>query len=157
MIKIWLTGKNGIGNYTMIDDEDVYRVTQYPWHLHKHGYAAASINGKHVMMHTFLYNGEPCRHVDHKNRNPLDNQKSNLRAATFGGNLSNSAPRFGRKYKGVYEEKHKKFKRFHAHATKDRKNYSFGRYHTPEEAAKAYDEGIKKLRGEFAYLNFPNE
>lgn len=159
MIKIWLTGNNGRGLYAMIDDEDVTRITEYAWHLHKYGYAAATIDGKHVMMHAFVYNGMPCKHVDHKNRNRLDNQKDNLRPSTFSENLSNSSPRFGRKYKGVYEEMHKKLgtKRFHAYATKDHKMHSFGRYHTAEQAAYAYDIGIKKLRGEFAYLNFPNE
>lgn len=157
MIKIWLTGKNGRGSYAMIDDEDAQRVTEYAWHLHKHGYAGASINGKHVMMHIFVYNGLPCKYIDHKNRNRLDNQKINLRPSTLSDNLSNSASRYGKKYKGVYEEKHKKLRRFHAHATKDRKMYSFGRYLTAEEAARAYDKGIKELRGEFAYLNFPDE
>lgn len=157
MIKIWLTGKNGIHSYALIDDEDVNRITAYPWHLHKKGYAAATINGKQVMMHAFLYDGPECEYIDHKNRNRLDNQKTNLRPSKFSDNLSNSAARFGRKYKGVYEEKHKKLRRFHAHANKDGKSYSFGRYLTAEEAALAYDKGIKKLRGEFAYLNFPDE
>lgn len=157
MAKIWLTGNYGRGTFAIVDDVDVMRLIEYPWFLHKHGYAVTNIDGKQVTMHQFLYTGEPCEYIDHKNRIRLDNQKSNLRPSTFSQNLSNSAPRFGRKYKGVYEEKHKKFKRFHAQATKDGKRYSFGRYHSAEEAAKAYDEGIKELRGEFAYLNFPND
>lgn len=156
MIKIWLTGKSGLNNYVIIDSDDVERVTEYPWHLHKYGYAVASINGKSITLHRFITNAPPDQFVDHINRNRLDNRKSNLRFCTFEENLSNSNPRFNKKYKGVYEEKHKKFKRFHAQATKDGKRYSFGRYHTAEEAAHAYDANIVILRGEYAYINFPN-
>ena len=155
MIRIWLTGKNGRDIYALIDDDDVGRVTEYPWSMHKYGYATTNINGKPTPLHRFITNASAGQFVDHINRNRLDNRKSNLRFCTFEENLSNSNPRFGRKYKGVYEEKNGKPKRFHAKATKDRKLYSFGRYYTAEEAARAYDKGIKSLRGEFAYLNFP--
>lgn len=157
MIKIWLTGENGKGFYALIDDQDVQRVTEHAWSLHKKGYARASINGEPVPMHRFIMNASPKQIIDHKNLNRLDNQKSNLRFATFNQNLGNSQPRNGRKYKGVYEEKHKKLKRFHAHATHNGKRYSFGRYLTAAEAALAYDKGITELRGEFAWLNFPDK
>lgn len=155
MVKIWLTGKNGKGFFALIDDDDVSRVTEYPWHLHKKGYATANIDGKQVSLHKFIADVPSEQIIDHKNMNRLDNQKNNLRIATFSQNLSNSNPRFGRKYKGVYEEKHKKFRKFHAQAMVNGKRHSFGRYLTVEEAARAYDEGILKLRGEFARLNFP--
>ncbi len=155
MIKVWLTGKNGKNSYAIIDDDDVQRITEYPWSLHKYGYACTNIDGKQVPMHRFVTDAPPRQYVDHKNMNKLDNRKENLRFCTFNQNLSNTKPRFDRKYKGVYEEKHKKLRRFHAYARVDNKVYSFGRYLTAEEAALAYDKNMRVLRGEFAYLNFP--
>lgn len=155
MVKIWLTGKNGKGFFTLIDEEDISEVTEYPWHLHKTGYAVANIDGVITPLHKFLVKTPKGMYTDHINRNTLDNRRSNLRVCTFAENLVNTPPRNGKKYKGVYEEKHKKYKRFHAHATVDGRRISFGRYLTAKEAAIAYDKNIVKLRGKFAYLNFP--
>ena len=41
--------------------------------------------------------------------------------------------------------------------TVNRRRESFGYYADDVEAAKKYDEMVKKYRGEFAVLNFPRE
>ena len=46
--------------------------------------------------------------------------------------------------------------RYRAYVSHEGRNFTFGTYDTPEEAARAHDEGAKRLQGEFANLNFPS-
>ena len=94
--------------------------------------------------------------VDHINHDGLDNRKSNLRLCTQRQNNQTQRPR-GKtsKYKGVYWNK--RAKKFMASICIDGKKKSLGYFIDEVAAAKSYDKAAKKLFGEFAYLNFPNE
>jgi len=152
MQKIPLTGEKGFGKFAMVSDEDYDSVSRYTWWLHKYGYAITRINGRSVPMHRYLM-GFPKQLVDHRDLDRLDNQRENLRLCSFEQNLSNSGPRFGRKYKGVYKENSGKPKCYHAKATVNGRIVSFGRYYSELEAVRAYDKAIVELRGEFARPN----
>jgi hypothetical protein len=64
-------------------------------------------------------------------------------------------------YRGVSKKRDHKEKIWLAQISvggqKTRKTKVIGYFENPEEAARAYDEAAKKLHGEFAKLNFPEE
>lgn len=106
--------------------------------------------------------------VDHKNQNPLDNQRSNLRLCTPSQNNQNAAVRKDNTsgYKGVayrkdvankvykYNTKNKVSKFWQAYINVSGKRKHLGYYDTAEQAAYAYDAAARELHGEFAYVNF---
>lgn len=89
--------------------------------------------------------------VDHKNQNGLDNQRSNLRYATYAQNLQNRRKHKvgSSKFKGVSL----KHGRWCARLTKNGCTIQLGDFDTPEKAAKAYNEAAIRYFGEFASLN----
>ena len=126
------------------------------------GYAARKewVKGQHksvcVLMHRQIMESPEGIQVDHKDRNRLNNQRSNLRNATIreqrrnrGVGTSNTTG-----YKGVYFCKQKD--KFQAYIRpKYGKVVHIGFYVNKEDAAKAYDRMAKFYFKEFAYLNFP--
>jgi hypothetical protein len=142
---------NGRG-VAIVDDEDFDLLSQHRWYLKKGkrtSYALTYIAGRGKYMHRLL---RPEVHiVDHKDGNGLNNQKENFRACTSGQNQTNSAPRFGRRFKGVYRERGQ----FYAAIRRDGRLRRLGSYATEEEAARRYDQAALIAWGEFARLNFP--
>lgn len=89
---IELTG----GYVAIISKEDYRRVNRYKWHVHfaggtrkKHAqpYARANIKGKKVYLHRFITGAFKPFHVDHKNRQTLDNRRINLEVVDQHENL----------------------------------------------------------------------
>lgn len=96
-------------------------------------------------------------HVDHINGDPLDNRRVNLRLASPSENLRNRGKNANNKsgFKGVYY--FKPTGRWHARIEVNGRHHHLGYYDTPQEGARAYDVAARKLHGEFARLNFPDE
>lgn len=95
--------------------------------------------------------------VDHADRDPLNNRRSNLRVATAGQNVKNSKKRSGKtsKYIGVsYSARCTKNPWRVFVATKKGKR-AHGGCADEESAAKLADKISKENWGEFAVLNFP--
>lgn len=155
-----------IKNHTvLIDDEDEEFVLSHTWYpmatkdgrayYHRFRNKEERGNGKKwIALHRELINAPDGLEVDHKDRNPLNNQKSNLRLATSSQNSANSKSRC-RQYKGVW--KGPKSKGWTAYIKMDGKPTCIGTYKTEVEAAYAYDNAARKIYGEFAYLNFPDD
>tara|TARA_R110000824_G_scaffold396554_1_gene598108 strand:- start:1212 stop:1535 length:324 start_codon:yes stop_codon:yes gene_type:complete len=107
-------------------------------------------------MQRFIMDAPKGMQVDHINRNPLDNRKSNLRICTNAENSYNTGPQKNNTsgYKGVsWRKDAKKWTAYIGHAPKSHLGY----FDTPEEAAKARDAKAKELHGEYAHLNFPDK
>jgi len=89
--------------------------------------------------------------IDHKDRDTLNNQKSNLRLATNKQNCYNRRPQSNKKskYKGVTFY----YNKWTATITKDYKKIHGGSFENEIDAAKKYNEMAIEYHGEFAYQN----
>ena len=143
------------GMLTVVDDEDHARLSKYEWYAAKMGNSYYACRKSHD--HKVIYMSREILGItdstvltDHKNRNGLDNQKHNLRLATKGQNVHNSAAIGGAsKYKGVNKSRNK----WRAQIYVCGKNTHIGCFKTEDEAAIAYNIVASKAFGEFAYLN----
>ncbi len=97
------------------------------------------------------------KHIDHRNRNGLDNRKKNLRGCTRSQNYANCpAPKTNKSgFKGVRWDKTRN--KWKAEISLNDKNLHIGRFLNIEDAIRAYDRKAIELFGEFAYLNFPRQ
>lgn len=125
------------------------------------GYGYIMIDGKAYLAHRlawlYVHGTFPKKgmHVDHINRDKLDNRIANLRVATYAQNMRNAKKRSDNSsgYKGVRNQNQK----FTATIWKDGSPIHIGVFETKEQAARAYDDAAKVHHGEFASLNFPKE
>lgn len=156
------------GKFAQVDDEDYDWLNQWKWcaraakknslhyYVFRNGY---DTNGKKVTisMHRQILNiiDSPL-YGDHIDRNPLNNQKSNLRICTHAQNTLNRSSRknSSSKYLGVVKITSKRtgLITWKAQCTKNNKQYTKA-YKTELEAAIAYNEIAILYHGEFANLN----
>ena len=153
------------GKVALVDDEDYEYLSQWNWFAAKQSrayYAKRTINRPHPdvkRMHRVILEHHDVNldglEVDHINGDGLDNRKENLRVATH---LENSRNR--RKHQCKTNTHHP----YKGITTRDGKRWisrirvgdvrvCLGRFSTPEDAAKAYDEAAEKYFGEFARPN----
>ncbi len=143
----------------LIDDEDYERVQGYNWKLHRPGSITKKpyvvmkccINGKDFIMalhHALI--GQPITGLtDHRDRNPLNNQKSNLRHCTYRQNAQNvSTKRNG--LKGVYFNPRSKRNPWVAQIVVDGRKLWLGSFPTEQQGHEVYCQAATKYFGEFA-------
>jgi len=152
------------GQVSLVDDEDLERITKYKWGAFFNGYSfyasrVVKIRGKRtsVSMHRMIMGlayGDRLQYVDHINRNGLDNRKENLRVATPPLSNYNQKKRKDNSsgYRGV--SWCKRTGRWRASIQINGHSKSCGYHNNPITAALAYDNMAKKIAGEYANLNF---
>lgn len=106
-----------------------------------------------IYLHRELMGALKNQIIDHKDRNPLNNQKSNLRFCTQAQNLANKR-RLG-KFKRIFKGVHQVRNRWYASISPNGKVIFLGGFSSAIEAGKAYDNAALKYFGDFASLNFP--
>jgi HNH endonuclease len=161
------------GLFALVDDEDFPLLNRWKWRaskrLNSKTYSALTTmttwnrEGKKIQktleMGRMVIGSSPRGNlpwqVDHRDRNPLNNQKHNLRWATRSQNQINriliSQNKFGR---GVVKRTYKKG--FQARIGVNGKYVQLGSFKTASEAREAYDKKAVELFGQFAVLNKDN-
>ena len=133
---------------SLIDLEDVSRVSQYKWCISHNYVLCRELN---VRLHCFLMgNTNEELVVDHINRNTLDNRKENLRLATMQQNAMNRSvqPNNTSGIPGVSWRKDRN--KWRAFITINGKQKSLGLYENKEDAIAARKIAEEKYFGEFA-------
>lgn len=147
------------GGFAIVDDEDYEELSKYRWHSAGGGYAwrmrpkkAGEKWDRRIGLHRHVMNldEDDDRVVDHIDRNPLNNQKANLRICTEAENALNRSMLSSNKsgYKGVSWAKH--LGKWRAQISFNRKIYSAGVHETAEAAYEAYCLKALELHREFA-------
>ena len=80
------------GNYTLIDTEDIDRLSKFCWYKHTNGYWA-SYSPKFITLHRFIMNFPKGKVVDHIHFNLNDHRKSQLRVCSIAENNQNNRAR----------------------------------------------------------------
>jgi len=153
-----LYGEKAAGRVALVDDEDYDLVMAYRWNVwepepkpghRQNGPYAVTSSG--LRMHMLL-TGWPL--TDHANHDTLDNQRHNLRPATYAQNQWNRLPRLdcSSQYKGVCLVRDGLWWR--AYIDRDGQRRWLGDFASELEAAYAYDAAARELFGEYAYPNF---
>lgn len=160
MIKIPLNNYK----YALIDEVDIPFINRYQWHAApRHGawYVQTTIRdhqgrARTLYLARLIMSARNGQEVDHKDHNPLNNARENLRLCTPTQNQHNTRARKNSRsqFKGVYPVRGGKWA---AQIHRKSQKIYLGAFATEEDAAKAYDEAAKMHYGEFACLNFPGK
>lgn len=152
------------GKVALVDDDDFERINQCKWFAWRgYGqsfYATRSIgkspNQRRVWMHREILTLPHGVEIDHRDRNGLNNQRSNLRAATRAQNAANlPIPVTNTSgLKGV--SWHAQSKSWCSTIHVNGKKRWLGTFSSKVAAALRYDKEAILLRGDFAAINFPN-
>lgn len=133
-LEVPLGGRIAAGRVALVDEADAW-VLECSWSVNGRGYVQrAGVSKVPVLLHRELLDF-PAGLVDHKNRDRLDNRRSNLRAVTALENGQNHPPRRGTStHRGVYRNR---WGRWVATASRDGRSLYLGTHLTEEDAAEA--------------------
>ncbi len=146
------------GKYAIVDDEDYEYLCQWRWYYTSAGYAARRNprspnypSGQIILMHRQILNPESDMSIDHIDRNPLNNVRSNLRLAAHWQNLHNRPKQINNTsgHKGVcWSKREQKWKGF---IDVQGKRLHLGTYADLPEAIADVMWWRQQLCGEFAH------
>lgn len=138
-----------------IDDEDAARVLKYVWCVHYKNGRLTDVRTnlktrKQLTLHG-LITGRKM--IDHKDRNPLNNKKENLRCCTNAENIRNRDLQSNNTsgFKGVYFHTNKN--KYQAQIKVNGRMIYLGLFENVKNAARAYNNAAARYYGEFAKLN----
>ena len=152
--------------FAIVDEEDFASVSKLKWQAHSsdHGktfYTRSTVrlsDGRRtsIYLHRCVLMLPLCPQTDHKNRNPLDNRKDNIRPSNHSLNQGNRGLDRDIKtsrFKGVCWNM--KDQRWIASIRSRGVRIYLGSFVSQVSAARAYDTASVKHFGEFAKTNFP--
>ena len=144
----------------LIDEEDVEKMKAWNVHMDDKGYLRCNRGETRLLLHRYLLNVhvDNDEHIDHKNLDPSDNRKANLRLCNRSQNMYNRTKWEGcsSKYIGVcWSSTHNAWR---ARLRVEGKLKHFGYYDSELQAGRVSD-AVRRLYLdlEFAHLNFPEE
>lgn len=150
--------------YVMVDDIDFDYLNQWKWHARrKEGnyYAGRTMSVKEdknrgtMLMHRQLLSiKDKSVHIDHEDRNGLNNCRSNLRVCSFSENMKNRKAWGGSKFLGVCRHVSRDKIKWRATICINKKCMHIGLFDSESSAALAYDLKAIEFHGKFANLNF---
>lgn len=140
---------------TEVSEEDFDLLSGLCFSLDKNGYLRCKSSGefrdKYIQQIVGERMGLPKSDmVDHKDMNPLNNKRDNLRSATFEQNQMNQGVQVNNKLglKGVHFDE--RSGKFIAQIQVNKKHTRLGEFDDPFEAHEAYCQAAKRYFGEFA-------
>jgi hypothetical protein len=158
------------GEEVLVDNEDYPVVARYSWRkISLKHYAGTTVKfpdgtERTLYMHSLIL--ATSTHVDHDDMNVWNNQKGNLRKATYQQNSWNKGKQRSRhgepasKYKGVIKCKKASGETYWgvvikttAKGVTPAKYIRRGPFKYEDDAAREYNKEIVKLRGEWAWVN----
>lgn len=150
------------GKFALVDNVHYAQLAKVKWcaqFTRGNWYAVRAlprVGGKQTMLQMHRVVLQCPEDVDHRNRNGLDNQRKNLRAATIGQNVSNSRKQTGctSRYRGVSWNRHRNNWTAQITAKALGGTVRLGGFRSEYQAAKAYDTAARKVFGQFASPNF---
>jgi hypothetical protein len=132
-------------NTVILDSEDLHIINNKTVN-YSNMYPTVWHEGRNVAIHRLVMGKAPDGlEVDHKNGNPLDSRRSNLRFVTHGDNLRNRRAYSKSGHKGVYFSKNRQGKQWQVQRRVNGRNVNFGWYRTLDEAYKASVLAFKAL------------
>jgi hypothetical protein len=150
---IFLDRKGGDEVLCYLDRADYPLVKGYRWYVYqqrKNG--TCRVVAHDIKMHQLLMPLSDGRTTDHKDRNPLNNRRSNLRPATQSQQQVNKVFPNTTGYIGVWRSA-SRIRPYRAALEVDGKQIYLGVFSSPVQAAQVRDEAAKQYYGEFAVTN----
>ena len=159
--KVFSTGKNK-HLFFYIDTRNFWLLNFFSWRIYitDSGYhrveAKIMANGKTktFTLARWLLHFPEGKHVDHIDRDPLNNRMSNLRIATREENCQN-ASKYKAKTSSIYKGVcfHKQKQKWMAYINVNKKRHGLGYFNNEIDAAIAYNNKIKELGASFCTPN----
>lgn len=145
----------------IIDEKYHEHLAKFKWCLDKGGRVVGNVDGYRYKLYRYvmLLSGQNItdKQIDHADQNKLNNTLSNLRIATWLQNARNRRkfPNKSSKYIGV--SWHRTARKWVVQISHNYKSFYMGLYQNEEEAARVYDETLRRLPIEEGYkvYNFP--